>query len=95
MLEQHIAPGAGVTVAAIRVPTATRPASSASSRPGRGHGDPVVSGEAGVGARLWPTIPDQVFASMGNYIFRTDGLLDALHADADDDELHVTTWAAT
>jgi glucose-1-phosphate adenylyltransferase len=33
-----------------------------------------------------PGRPGMCLASMGNYIFRTQGLLDALHADAKDDE---------
>ena len=85
MLEQHIDSGAGVTVAAIRVPRA-RGGPVRVIEAGAGHRIRSFLGEAGR-CRAWPTTPDQVFASMGNYIFRTDGLLDALHADAEDDEL--------
>jgi glucose-1-phosphate adenylyltransferase len=82
MLDQHIATGAGVTVAAIRVPR------SESSQFG------VIT--AGTGGRISEFLekpadppgladsPDEVFASMGNYIFSTKVLLDALHTDAAD-----------
>jgi glucose-1-phosphate adenylyltransferase len=82
MLDQHIATGAGVTVAAIRVP---RPESSQFG---------VIT--AGTGGRIAEFLekpadppgladsPDEVFASMGNYIFSTKVLLDALHTDAAD-----------
>jgi glucose-1-phosphate adenylyltransferase len=82
MLDQHIATGAGVTVAGIRVPRADA------------HQFGVIT--AGPGGRIaeflekptdppgLPDAPDEVFASMGNYIFDTQVLLDALHLDADD-----------
>jgi glucose-1-phosphate adenylyltransferase len=82
MLEEHTASGMGVTVAAIRVPRAD------ASQFG------IIT--AGPGGRIerfqekpsdppgLPDSPDEVFASMGNYIFTTEALLEALHTDAAD-----------
>jgi glucose-1-phosphate adenylyltransferase len=84
IIDQHVAGGAGVTVAAIPVPRA----------------DAAEFGVIGVGqdgrtmeaflekpadppAR--PGHPDQALASMGNYVFSTDVLVDALRKDAADD----------
>ena len=83
MLEQHVASGAGVTVAAIRVPVH--------------EANQFGIIEAGSDQRIRaflekpssvPGLDDvstRVFVSMGNYIFRTDRLLEMLHADAEDD----------
>jgi glucose-1-phosphate adenylyltransferase len=80
MIDQHIESGAGVTVAGIRVPRST--ASSFG----------VI--QTGDGRRLdaflekpadppgLPDSPDESFVSMGNYLFTTDVLLDALKKDA-------------
>ncbi|NLU75645.1 glucose-1-phosphate adenylyltransferase [Streptomyces sp. HNM0575] len=85
MLRQHISGGAGVTVAGIKVPREL--ASSFGIISTEPNGDrisqflekpedpPVLAGD-----------PDRVFASMGNYIFSTDVLLDALRRDADDED---------
>ena len=86
MIEQHLATGAGVTVAAIRVPidqagsfgvieTAPddeRRIAAFHEKP-KGELSPV------------PGSPDEVLASMGNYIFSTDALIDAVTADAADE----------
>jgi glucose-1-phosphate adenylyltransferase len=83
MLEQHIDSGAGVTVAGIRVPA------DQSAQFGV-----LEVGEKGRISRFvekpdrFPGLadaPDQVMASMGNYIFSTETLVNALHADANDD----------
>jgi len=83
MVDAHIASGAGVTVAGIRVPR-----SQASSFG-------VI--EAGIGTKIEaflekpddppgiPDDPDQVFASMGNYVFTTSALITAVTADAEDE----------
>jgi glucose-1-phosphate adenylyltransferase len=85
IIDQHLAGGAGVTVAAIPVSRA----------------DATEFGVIGVGqdgrtmeaflekptdppAR--PGHPDQALASMGNYVFTTDVLVDALRKDAANDE---------
>ncbi len=86
MVDQHLATGAGVTVAAIRVPideagsfgvieTAPddeRRIAAFHEKP-QGQPPPV------------PGSPDEVFASMGNYVFSTDALIDAVTADAADE----------
>ena len=84
MLDAHIASGASVTVAGIRVP-----ASQAS-----GFGI-IETDEGGKNITQFlekpanpPTIPgspDQCFASMGNYVFTTEALIEALKADAADE----------
>jgi glucose-1-phosphate adenylyltransferase len=81
MVEQHIAGGAAVTVAALRAPL--------------DQADQFGVIEAGPDGRRiaafrekptdavgLPDAPDQVFASMGNYVFTADALIEALTADA-------------
>src|SRR6266498_4832518 len=82
MVEQHIDSGAGVTVAGIRVP---REGASAFG---------IIQTSDGVRIDAFlekpadppglPDNPDETFASMGNYVFTTEALLDALRADARD-----------
>jgi len=83
MVHQHIETGAGVTVAGIRVPAADAP------RVG-------VIGVASDGRRIerftekpksapgLPDDPDHVMASMGNYVFTTRTLIEAVVTDAND-----------
>jgi glucose-1-phosphate adenylyltransferase len=82
MIAQHLESGAGVTVAGIRVPRAEAKAFGciASDESGRiteflekPPDPPSVSDD-----------PEVSFASMGNYVFTTDALLEALRADAED-----------
>jgi len=83
MIEAHVSNGAGVTVAGIRVPRA-----GASS-----FGIIQTSDGLRIDAFLekpadppgLPDDPDSCFASMGNYVFSTDVLLEALLADAEDE----------
>ncbi|MCL2554838.1 MAG: glucose-1-phosphate adenylyltransferase [Actinomycetia bacterium] len=85
MLAQHIEHGAGVTVAGIKVPRAD--ASSFGIITPAGDGLRVErflekpSDPPGL-----PDDPHRVFASMGNYLFSTKTLLDALHEDAEDSQ---------
>lgn len=84
MLQAHIESGAGVTVAGIRVP----------KNQARGFG--VIKTD-GSGKKITeflekpadpPTIPgsaDECYASMGNYIFTRDALIEALKKDAADE----------
>jgi glucose-1-phosphate adenylyltransferase len=84
MVQQHIETGAGVTVAAIRVPI-----DQASSF------GVIETAEDGVKIARFrekpntvqglPDAPDQVFASMGNYVFTAQTLIDAVGADAHHD----------
>ncbi|GLZ43238.1 glucose-1-phosphate adenylyltransferase [Actinokineospora sp. NBRC 105648] len=87
MLEQHIASGAGVTVAGIRVPRLEARAFGC-----------IDSDAGGKITRFLekpdnpPSVPDDpevTFASMGNYIFTTRALVEALRTDAaDKDSMH-------
>jgi glucose-1-phosphate adenylyltransferase len=82
MIEQHVESGAGVTVAGIRVP---RDQASAFG---------VIHTEDGTTISEFlekpadppglPDSPDESFVSMGNYVFSTDALKDALAQDAAD-----------
>src|SRR6185312_11961272 len=82
MLTAHIESGVGCTVAGIRVPRAEAKAFGC-----------IGSDETGLITEFLekpsepPSVPDDpevTFASMGNYIFTTDVLLEALKADAED-----------
>ncbi len=82
MVAQHIASGAGVTVAAIRAPRAQAPElgviEAAGERIVAFHEKPENP----------PTLaddPENVFASMGNYVFTAKVLIEALTADAADE----------
>jgi len=83
MLDQHLASSAGVTVAGIRVDI-----SEASQfgviEPGEGTTIRRFL-EKPPNAQPLPSSPGQVLASMGNYIFSTEALLDALAADSEDE----------
>jgi glucose-1-phosphate adenylyltransferase len=83
MVAEHIASGAAVTVAAIRAPldqsdqfgvieTAPDGVRIAAFR------------EKPTDAKPLPDAPDQVYASMGNYVFTSEALIDAVNVDAED-----------
>lgn len=82
MVDQHIASGAGVTVAAIRQPRSTADQF--------GVIDVVPDEPTKIRAFLekpenpegLPDSPDEVLASMGNYVFSTDALIDAVTKDS-------------
>ncbi|TAM82139.1 MAG: glucose-1-phosphate adenylyltransferase [Jatrophihabitans sp.] len=84
MVQQHIDSGAGATVAGIRVPRAEAKAFG------------VIDADTDHRVLEFlekppnppglPDAPDQTFASMGNYVFRTEVLLDALKQDAEDED---------
>jgi glucose-1-phosphate adenylyltransferase len=83
MLEAHVASGASVTVAGIRVP-----------RDQAGQFGVIETDESGrwivafkekpAEAAGLPDAPDEIFASMGNYVFTTQALVDAVATDAED-----------
>src|SRR4029453_2660347 len=82
---QRVAPGAGVTGAGIRVPIdqanqfgviETAPDGRRISAFREKPSDP----------QGLPDAPDQVFASMGNYVFRADTLIEAVSLDANDED---------
>jgi glucose-1-phosphate adenylyltransferase len=84
MVRQHVASGAAVTVAGIRQPLSLADQLGVID---------VAPGSRRIQAfREKPTdaqgladAPDQVFASMGNYVFRTDALVRAVTEDAADE----------
>ncbi len=80
MLDRHIATGAGVTVAGIRVP---RHECSKFGVITVGEGSRIARfEEKPTDTPGLPGSPDEIFASMGNYIFDTAALVEALHVDA-------------
>jgi glucose-1-phosphate adenylyltransferase len=84
MLEQHIASGAGVTVAAIRQPLSMADQFGV-IEVGAENRRIAAFREKPKDAVGLPDAPDQIYASMGNYIFRTDALIDAVSRDAQDE----------
>ncbi|GAB2478507.1 glucose-1-phosphate adenylyltransferase [Jatrophihabitans fulvus] len=84
MVQQHIETGAGATVAGIRVPRAEASAFGViDADPDRRVIDFLEKPAEPPGL---PDNPDQTFASMGNYVFTTEALLEALKEDADDEQ---------
>ena len=82
MLRQHIDSGAGVTIAGIRVPR--QEASRYGVLQADGEGRIEKFEEKPQEARGLPDSPDEVLASMGNYIFSTKFLVEAIRSDAED-----------
>ena len=81
MLSQHIESGAGLTVAGIRVPIEEADQFGVIER---SPDSSIISAfrEKPESTDGLADAPHQVLASMGNYIFSTDVLVDILHADA-------------
>ena len=84
MIDQHVAGGAAVTVAALRAPL--------DQADQLGVIETASDGLTISAFREKPTdavglsdAPDQVFASMGNYVFTTSALIDAVTVDAGDE----------
>jgi glucose-1-phosphate adenylyltransferase len=82
MVEQHLESGAGVTVAGIRMPI--------EQADEFGVIEPAADGRTIAAFREkpldpvgLPDAPDQVLASMGNYVFTTAALVDAVSRDAE------------
>ena len=83
MVEQHIASGAGVTVAGVRVPRDQASAFGViETHDGRTIDAFLEKPEDAPGL---PDDPTMSYASMGNYVFSTDVLLDAVRRDAYDE----------
>jgi len=83
MVAEHIASGADATVAAIRQPLAT--ANQFGIIEMTGDGSRIQSfREKPTDAHGLPDSPNEVFASMGNYVFTAKALIDALETDAMD-----------
>ena len=81
MVERHIDSGAGVTVAGIRVPRSEAAAFGCIDADAEGRITEFLEKPAdppGI-----PDDPESTFASMGNYVFSTDVLMDAIRADSE------------
>lgn len=83
MVAQHVESGAGVTVAGIRVPRQEASAFGVIDADEKGRIRQFLEKPAEPPGL--PDNPDETFASMGNYVFETETLLDALKRDAADD----------
>jgi glucose-1-phosphate adenylyltransferase len=84
MVEQHVASGAGVTVAGIRVPISMADQFGViETAPDGRRIDAFREKEADTSGL--PDAPDEVFASMGNYVFDARALIDAVTTDASEE----------
>ena len=79
----HVESGAGATVAGIRVPRAEASAFGCIDADESGRIRSFI--EKPVDPPGTPDDPEATFVSMGNYIFTTKVLIDAIRADADED----------
>jgi glucose-1-phosphate adenylyltransferase len=84
MVDQHIASGAAVTVAALRAPRAEADQFGVIETAADGQRIAAFR-EKPTDAVGLPDAPDQVFASMGNYVFSAEALIDAVTRDAEDE----------
>jgi glucose-1-phosphate adenylyltransferase len=84
MVDQHIASGAAVTVAALRVPLEQADQFGVIETAGDGRAISAFREKPKDAAGL-PDSPGEVFASMGNYVFTTEALIEAVTADAGDE----------
>ena len=84
MLDAHIDGGLGMTVAGIRVP---RSQATAFGVIDAGADNKILEFlEKPAEPPGLPDDPEASFASMGNYIFTTEALIEALHADSEDSD---------
>src|SRR5262249_3566060 len=83
MVAAHIAAGAGVTVAGIRQPLALSNQFGVIEVDSDGHTIRAFREKPREATGLADS-PDEFFASMGNYVFTTDVLIDALGKDPED-----------
>jgi glucose-1-phosphate adenylyltransferase len=84
MVAQHVASGAAVTVAGIRVPRSEARSLGVIDADRDGRIRQFLEKPADPPGL--PDAPDQVYASMGNYVFSTGALLDVLRQDADNED---------
>jgi glucose-1-phosphate adenylyltransferase len=88
MVDQHVASGAAVTVAGIRAPRSEAHQFGVIEMAPDGRSIAAFREKPSDPVGL-PDAPDQVFASMGNYVFSTAALIEAVTADAlDEDSSH-------
>jgi len=85
MIEQHVAWGAGATVAAIPVPRKEAACFGVAQTAPDGHLIETFT-EKPSDPPGRPGQPDEALVSMGNYVFDTDLLMEALYKDAADPE---------
>ena len=83
MVDQHVASGAGVTVAGIRVPRKEATAFGVIKTSDGRRIDGFLEKPADPPGL--PDDPDSTYASMGNYVFSTEALLEAVKLDAGDE----------
>ncbi len=83
MVQRHIETAAGVTVAGIRVPRAEATAFGVIDADADGRVLDFLEKPAEPPGL--PDNPEQTFASMGNYVFSTEALIEVLRADAEDE----------
>jgi glucose-1-phosphate adenylyltransferase len=84
MIQAHVESGAGVTVAGIRMPRDTASAFGVIQTAPDGYGIDAFLEKPADPPGL-PDSPDESFVSMGNYVFTTQALLDALQFDSEDE----------
>lgn len=83
LLEQHVASGSAVTVCGIRAPRSQ--ASQFGVIETDGDHQVIAFREKPPHARGLRDSPEEIYASMGNYCFNADALIDAVTADAKDE----------
>jgi glucose-1-phosphate adenylyltransferase len=84
MVDQHVQSGAGVTVAALRAPIEQADQFGVIETAADGQRIAAFR-EKPTDAVGLPDAPHQVFASMGNYVFSADTLIEAVTADAENE----------
>jgi glucose-1-phosphate adenylyltransferase len=84
MVDQHIESGAAVTVAALRAPLAEADQFGVIETAADGQTITAFR-EKPTDAVGLPDAPDKVFASMGNYVFSAEALIDIVTRDAEDE----------
>ena len=84
MVDEHIASGAGVTIAAIRAPIEQADQFGVIETASDGRTIAAFR-EKPPDAKPLPDAPDQIYASMGNYVFNAEALIDAITTDAQDE----------
>jgi glucose-1-phosphate adenylyltransferase len=86
MIDQHVASGAGVTVAGIRVPRVEASSFGVIQTSDGTRLDAFLEKPADPPGL--PDSPDESFVSMGNYVFTTQAMLDALKNDSVNADSH-------